>query len=94
MGVFLWFLYQIKELEMLFHPRRYNLMSENILNYEKKFISVFLYIFLLNWGPDTGNCLSPERSEIVGKFRDYNDYSALWLNVVASTFGADTVHSV
>ena len=23
-------LYQIKEVEMLFHPRRYNLMSENI----------------------------------------------------------------
>ena len=25
-------LYQIKGLEMLFYPRRYNVMSENILN--------------------------------------------------------------
>ena len=45
----------------------------------QKFICVFLYIFLLNWGPNTGNCLSPERSEIIGKSRDYNDYSVLWL---------------
>ena len=44
----------------------------------KKFICVFLYIFLLNCGPNTGNCLSPERSEIIGNPRDYNDYSALW----------------
>ena len=27
----------------------------------------------------TGKCLSPERSGIIGKSRDYNDYCCLWL---------------
>ena len=31
----------LKELEMLFHPRRYNLMSENILNWERNFFVNF-----------------------------------------------------
>ena len=26
----------------------------------------------------TGKCLSPERSGIIGKSRDYNDYCCLW----------------
>ena len=32
LGVILRFLYQMKELEILFLPRRYNLMSENNLD--------------------------------------------------------------
>ena len=38
-------LYQIKKkLGMLFHPRRYNLMSENILNLERN-LFVYFYTF-------------------------------------------------
>ena len=37
-------LYQIKEIETLFHPRHYNLMSENTLNQESNLcISIISY---------------------------------------------------
>ena len=71
------FLYQIKELGILFFPRRYNLMSENILDQENKFTYELLYISLLNSGPYTGKCLTPGHSETIGKSHDYNDYFAL-----------------
>ena len=55
-------------------------MSENIIDKENKFtyeLCKLLYISLLNCGLYTGKCLSPGRSETIGKSRDYNDYFTL-----------------
>ena len=40
-------------------------------------ICAFLYSYHINCGMYTGKCLSPERSGIIGKSRDYNDYCCL-----------------
>ena len=57
-------MYQIKAFKMLFHPRRYNLMSENVLNSETKFNFVLAFVSLLKRGPYTGKFLSLGCSDI------------------------------
>ena len=56
----------LKELEILFFAKCYNIMSKNILDEENKFTYELLYISLLNCGQYTGKCLSPGCSEIIG----------------------------
>ena len=42
-------LYQIKEIETLFHPIRYNLMSENTLNQESNLFVYFYYFYTFSY---------------------------------------------
>ena len=52
-----------KSLKFFFFPKRYNSISENILDKENNFTYELLYISLLNCGPYTRKCLSPGHSE-------------------------------
>ena len=64
------FIYQIKVLEILFSPRSYNLMSENIIDWENKFTNELLYMSLI----------SPGYSDTIEKSRDYNNHYACFLS--------------
>ena len=50
--------------------------------------NVHSYSYHINCGIYTGKCLSPERSGIIGKSRDYNDYCCLVVCVCGGGVGA------